>query len=168
MAFDRRLALVLLLMAAACGRSTLKGSVVDEHTGGDEFAEMEFWDGLAEVRAVSNNDALHALLLGLADKSAPDYPGRLQEARTRGWVKKEDPMPANETARVGFVARAVCTEADIEGGLTMRLFGGGERYAVKELNDRGWLPEMSPNQVISGLQLISLLSETEDYLEEKG
>ncbi|MHC4930678.1 MAG: hypothetical protein ACYTGV_00595 [Planctomycetota bacterium] len=166
MAFDRRLVVLLLLMAAACSRSTLKGSIVDEHTGGDEFSEMDFWDGLAEVRAVSNNDALHALLLGLADTSAPDYPGRLQEARQRGWVKKQDPMPANETARVGFVARAVCREADIEGGLTMRLFGGGERYAVKELNDRGWLPEMSPNQVISGLQLISLLSETEDFLEE--
>ena len=141
--------------------------MADRHTGGDEFAEMDFWDGMVEVRAVSNNDALHALLLGLADKSAPDYPGRLQEARKRGWVEKGDPMPANETARVGMVARAVCKEADIRGGLTMRLFGTGERYAVKELNDRGWLPEMSPNQVISGLQLVSLLSETEDYLEDQ-
>jgi hypothetical protein len=158
-------AILVLLLSVACSRTTLSGSVVDEHRGGDEFSEMDFWDGLTEVRAVSNNDALHALLLSLRGQSAPDYPGRLQEARRRGWVKADDPMPANETARVGMVARAVCIEANIRGGLTMRVFGTSERYAMNELNDRGWLPDMSASQALSGLQLISLLSETEDYVE---
>jgi hypothetical protein len=48
----------------------------------------------------------------------------------------------------------------------MRLAGPAPRYAVRELNYREWLPNMSPDQAISGMQLISLLSSVED--ERKG
>ena len=162
-----RPALLLVFLALACQRTTLSGSVADSLGGGDETAEMDFWDGLAEVRAISNNDALHALLLSLRGESAPDYPGRLALARERGWVSADAQLPANETARAGAVARAVCLEAGIRGGLTMRTFGPSGRYALRELNYRGWLPDMSASQALSGLQLISLLSEAEDHAETK-
>jgi len=159
-----RLALLLLFLAA-CARTTLQASVVDEHGGTDEFAEMDFWDGLAEADLVSNHDALHALLLYYGDAGASsDFPSRLAAARERGWVDPERPLPENETARVGWIARAVCLEAGIEGGLTMRVFGPSERYSLRELNYLGWLPNMSRHQAVSGPQLIALLSRAEDYV----
>jgi hypothetical protein len=138
--------------------------VADEHGGTGEFAEMDFWDGLATARAVSNHDALHALLLSFAAPTEGGFAARLAEAKKRGWV--EEDLVANETAKVGWIARAVCIEAGIKGGLTMRVAGPAPRYAVRELNYREWLPNMSPDQAISGMQLISLLSSVED--ERKG
>jgi len=137
--------------------------VAEQHKGTDEFAEMNFWDGLAEVRAVSNNDALHALLISFG-QSQGTFGARLAAARKRGWIAKDRELPANTTAEVGWIAKAVCIEAKIKGGLTMRVFGPKERYAVRELNHLGWLPNMSRTQAISGLKLIGLLSEAEDYI----
>lgn len=142
----------------------MQASVADAHGGKGEFAELDFWDGLAAARAVSNHDALHALQLSFGVPAGAGFAARLAEAKRRGWV--EDDLAANETARVGWIARTVCMEAGIKGGLTMRVFGPAGRYAVRELNHREWLPNMSPDQAVSGMQLISLLSAVED--ERKG
>jgi len=161
---------LLALLVAACTRTTLKASAVDEHGSRDEFVEMDFWDGIAEQRAVTNHDAIHALLLTFAAKDYRDsesgFEARLAAAKERGWIKPDRQPAANETARIGWIARAVCIEGNIKGGLTMRIFGKGERYAVQELNYRGWLPSMTPNQTVSGQRLMTLLNEVEDLAEE--
>jgi len=161
-----RLAPLLCLLALACQRTMLQSSLSDT-AGNDEFAEMDFWDGLAGMRAVSNHDALHAMLISFGGDEASDYAGRLAAAKQRGWLSSGDNPPANETARVGWVARAACIEAGIKGGLTMRVLGPHERYAVRELNYRGWLKNMSRNQALSGMQLIALLSAVEDAGEDR-
>ncbi len=153
---SRCLLLVLVLLAAACSRTTLKGTVAAAHAGD----ELDFWDGLSEARAVTNHDAMHALLLAFTDKAPAGFAAHLGEAKRRHWVSEE--LEPNQTARVGWIAKAVCIEAKIKGGLTMRLLGAKERYAVRELNYKGWLSSMSKNQALSGLQLIALLSKVED------
>jgi len=146
--------------AGGCARTTLKASVAATHGGTGEFAEMDFWDGLATAPMATNHDALHALLLSYGD-GGKDYKVSLAAARKRGWV--DEALAANESARIGWIARAVCMEAGIDGNLTMRLFGPHERYAVRHLNARGWLPDMSSRQAVSGAVLIALLSRAEDY-----
>jgi hypothetical protein len=167
----RQLLLLVLLVApaAACARGTLASSVVDAHGGGGDTAEMDFWDGLAAQRAVSNDDALHALLLSFGGAAeSTDFAARQKAARARGWIGAGKDLTRNETARVGMIAKAVCIEAKIRGGLTMHVFGPSERYAVQELNYLKWLPAMSTNQAISGAQLIALLSQVEDHLAQAG
>ncbi|NJN14256.1 MAG: hypothetical protein HC813_00940 [Planctomycetes bacterium] len=154
--------LTLALFAAACTRTTLQGSAAQEHGGEDDFARMDFWDAISTDRAVSNTDAVHALSLHYGLPAPGDDATRLKMARDRGWMPEKASWEGNTTARVGFVARAICVESGIRGGLTMRLVGTRERYAVNELNYRGWLPGMSPEQALSGLQLIALLSKAED------
>lgn len=156
--------LALLLLLTACARTTLKSSVAETHTGTDATSELDFWDGLAKCPAVSNTDALHALLLSTAQSGAT-HEERVKAARAREWIGTEA-LPANETARVGWVARAICLECKIKGGVNMRLFHSPPRYAVRELNYRGWLPNMSEQQTISGLQLIALLGKAEDYRKD--
>ena len=157
---------LLMLFSVACQRTVLDRSATDSG-GTDEFAEMDFWDELAETRAVSNHDATHALLLSFGGDAAQDYAARVAEAKKRGWISDSAELPPNETARVGWIARAICMEAGISGGITMRVLGPRPRYAVRELNFRGWLPNMSPNQALSGLHLIALLSAVEDEQEDK-
>lgn len=154
--------LLPILLLAACARTTMKTSATERHGGVDAMAEMDFWDALTASKAVTNDEALHALLLGFGGAGAADHAARVAEARKREWISRKRDLPANETAAVGWIARAVCREAGIRGGVTMRLFGTGERYAVNELNHKGWLPRMSPNQSLSGMQLIALLSAVED------
>jgi len=162
-----RLALLLpLLLTVACTRTTLKASLVEEQGTRDEFVEMDFWDGLAVQRIVTNHDALHALILSFTKSNPTTYEERLKLAHHRGWIKPEEIPPANESARIGWIAKAVCIECKIKGGLTMRLIGVHERYAVNELNFLEWLPNMSRHQAVSGLQLVALLGSAEDYVEQ--
>jgi hypothetical protein len=159
-----RATLLVLLLAAGCARTTLSGSAVDLHGAADPISELDFWDVLAQQGAVSNHDALHALLLQFAGKSPGALAERLMEARRRGWIDPDATLEPNRTARAGWIARVVCIEANLRGGLTMRLVGASERYGLKELAHRGWLPEMAPHEVLSGLQLIALLSAAEDHM----
>jgi len=155
-----RLVPVALLLLACCGRTTLKESVVAKHGGTDEFAEMDFWDALAKQRTVCNSDALHALALSFEAKPTKDT---LATARARAWISDTEELVPLESARVGWIAKAVCIETGIRGGVTMRVFGPRERYSVNELNYRRWLPNMTPQQTISGMQLMALLGRAEDF-----
>ncbi len=156
------LILLLLLTATGCTRSTLKESVADKH--GDQEAALDFWDELAKERAVCNQDAIHALMLTIhKDAELGNYDAQLDVARKRGWVSKTKELPPKQTAAVGLIAKAVVIETGIKGGLTMRVFGPSRRYAVWELNDKGWLANQSSDHVISGLELIALLSKVEEY-----
>jgi len=152
--------LVILFLLAGCARTTLSSSVVDSAPG-----EMDFWDEIAKQRAVSNHDALYALLVTFeAHPDGADFGARVAAARARGWLGGgAEPVP-EETARTGWIAKVVCIETGIEGGATMRLTGPTERYAVHELNYRKWLADMTPQQSMSGLQLIALLGAAEDHV----
>ena len=79
---SRCLLLMLVLLAAACSRTTLKGTVAAAHAGD----ELDFWDGLSEARAVTNHDAMHALLLAFTDKAPAGFAAHLGEAKRRHWV----------------------------------------------------------------------------------
>ncbi len=160
MVFSPKLVPVALLLLACCGRTTLKESVVAKHGGSDEFAEMDFWDALAKQRMVCNSDALHALVLSFEAQPSKDA---IATADSRGWISATEQLAPLESARVGWIAKAVCIETGIKGGVTMRVFGPRERYSVNELNYRGWLPNMTPQQTISGMQLMALLGRAEDF-----
>lgn len=168
---SRALPLCCALLVAACARTTLQSSVADVHGGTKPTEEMDFWDGLAVQPAVSNRDAIHALMLSFVRRARAeqvDWQIELKDAERRGWISAGDAVKANETARVGMVARVVCMEANIRGGATMRVLGPVERYAVKELNFQGWLRDMTPGQSISGAELIAVLSKAEDQRKGAG
>jgi hypothetical protein len=155
--------LLLLLLLAACSRTTLQGSVADKHGSTHPTEEMDFWDEIAKQPAVTNRDAMHALLLSFGGAGG-DWTKELKAGKDRAWVASDRELKAHETAAAGWIARAVCIEAGIKGGLTMRVLGPSERYATKELNYMGWLRDMSPSRTISGAQLIAVLSKAEDRI----
>ena len=161
-----RFALLLALMlSGGCARSLMQSAVVAKHGGRTDSAEMDFWGELAKTRSVTNHDALHAVMLTFhVDRTTSAYDVALASAREQGWIASDEQLPALETARIGWIAKAVCIETGIKGGVTMRVFGARERYAVRELNYRRWLSDMTPAQAVSGMQLIALLSEAEDLL----
>jgi hypothetical protein len=107
---------------------------------------------------VTNHDALHGLLL-LADREDPfdTYEARVSTAKERGWLTKDWDRPANESARIGDIAQAVCVIADVEGGLTMRLLGPSPRYATRELVYLEVIPDRTEAQSVRGLEFLELM-----------
>ncbi len=158
---------VLLLCLAAClsgcaaTRTVLEDSAVD--TFADDDAELDFWDDLATRRVVTNNDALHGLLLVADDEdAAEDYETRAATARLRGWMNAESTPPADESANVGMIAVAVCDILDIQGGVTMRLLGPSPRYCTREIVYRELVSRRTENQSLSGLEFVDLIGRMED------
>ncbi len=168
------------LQLCGCTRTMLEASIADTYGGADVTSELDFWDELAMQDAVSNRDALHALLLTFevlpesdadheemeeADADAEPSAGfdaELAIARQRGWIGANEALIANETAQIGWMARAMCIEAGIEGGVNMHLFGPIPRYALRELNYEGLMGSKSENQALSGLELMATIGRIQD------
>lgn len=144
-------------------RTVVEDSAVQQFPGNDQ--DFDFWDSLAKQSVVTNNDALHGLLL-LADgkDDCETYECRYQAGMAMGWLDGSwgDMPPANQSAKVGWVAVAACQILKIKGGLTMRLFGDSPRYCSRELTFMGLLPALSENEALTGLEFTALVDNIED------
>ena len=159
-------ALVAGLVLPGCNlfeRTTIENSAAVQFPGGDQ--DFEFWDALSKQSVVTNNDALHGLLL-LADGSddCETYECRYEAAVEKGWFEGSwGGMPAADaSAKVGWMAVAGCRILEIDGGLTMRLFGDSPRYCSRELTFMRILPAVTENEALSGLEFTAYVDNIED------
>ena len=169
---ERLHALTLVLTCLTAGslvgcdafqRTRVETTILESHPG--ELDNFEFWDALAQQPVVSNDDALHALIL-MNDGRDPstDFDGRTAIAAEKGWLQGTHlPLDANESASVGLLSVAGCQILDIQGGLSMRLLGPSPRYCTRELVAMGILPGLTANEALSGLEFIAFI----DGLEER-
>jgi hypothetical protein len=157
-------ALALATLSAGCGSSVTGPTLAKEFAGGDPQAQMDFWHDLPDRKAVSNDEAFHALLLFLdGDDPAADYPARVGAMRTRGLLPGGFADRPEAAVRRGTVAVALVRGLKIPGGLTMRVFGPQPRYAERELEYAGLFPPGSPHQTFSGAEFLGIIGRAEDY-----
>jgi hypothetical protein len=165
MLFKKVIPLVLLLVG--CQAARVKQPVVSTlaPNGADPVAtRMEFWHTLNDRPLASNDDAFHALLLYFDGKDdATDYAGRVRTLKSRGWLGGGFNEPADRAVERGVVAQALVKALNLKGGVTMRLFGSSPRYALRELQFKGLLPDSSVNQVFSGSELVGVIGKVQDY-----
>lgn len=155
------LVLPCLCAAVGCQRTIAKESAVDRYASAS--TELDYWQQLEDERVLTNNDALHGLLI-LADGADPStsYEQRTAAARERGWLRGKTDPPADQSARVGMVAVAVCDILDVKGGVTMHIFPRAPRYCTRELIYMRIMPLRSENQALSGLEFLDLASKVEE------
>lgn len=154
-------AALLALAGCALERTTVEQSMVERHPD----SELDFLDAVSGETAVSNDDALHGLIMLLDTEVAlASYEERVAFARGRGWIRADDAPPGNESATVGLVAVAVCDLLEIQGGVNMWLFGLTQRYCTLELVYREFIPRRTANQSLSGTEFIDLLGRVDDAL----
>ncbi|MBL0920647.1 MAG: hypothetical protein IBJ10_00805 [Phycisphaerales bacterium] len=153
------------LAAAGCGNRMIhEKSLVDDPA--IRADQGEFIDALRTTYTVTNHDALHGLFL-LADSEDlfDSYEDRVATAKERGWLDARWSHPANESARIGDIARAVCVITNIRGGLTMGMIGPAPRYATRELIYLEMIPERGDQQSIRGLEYLELMLLANDRLD---
>lgn len=157
------LAPLLVLVAAGCQSPTAQ-PLAPAHAGSDPKAQMDFWHSLPDRKAVSNDEAFHALLL-FADGQDPatSYADRLRILRQRKMLPDGFDSPADAPLRRGTLAVGLLRALSIKGGLTLHLFSSSPRYAVRELEFAGLYPPSSPHQTFSGAELIGIIGRAEDY-----
>jgi hypothetical protein len=127
--------------------------------------QIEFWHALNGVPQATNDDAFHALLLYFDTKDdSADYAARVRTLKSRRWLAGDFNEPGGAAVTRGTVAAALCRALNFKGGVTMLLLGGGPspRYALRELQYRGLLPDSSPNQGFSGAELVGVMGKVED------
>lgn len=161
-------ALAILLLLGGCARSRVETSLAAPVAQGDVNAELDFWDALGERLLISNDEAFHGLLL-FADGADPraSYAERLKAARERGWVAADFDEDGNMAMQRGAVARAICVQCGIEGGVMMRVAGPVPRYATRELQYLGMMGNGSEQQAISGREFMGMISKAQDYLNSR-
>ena len=156
-----------VLLIAGCQTARVGQPVVEKlgGNGGDAIASnMEFWHTLNDQPLASNDDAFHALLLYFDGKDdSGSYAARLQKLKSRGWVAGGFDEGANRAVERGIVAQALVKAMNLKGGLTMRLLGSSPRYALRELQFRGLIPDSSVNQVFTGGELVGVIGKVQDY-----
>ena len=161
------LPLVMLAIAFAlggCQSTRVSSSLLPEYGGNSDEAHMNFWHNLAEKRLTSNDEAFHALLLfAQGEDHARTYNGRVMDMKAAGYLPADFDGTELQPVTRGTVAYALVNILDIEGGVTMRLFGPSQRYATRELRYRGLLPESSQNQTFSGGEFVGVIGRAEDF-----
>ncbi len=127
------------------------------------YGQIEFWHTLNDQPLASNDDAFHALLLYFDGKDeAADYAARVHALKARHWLASNFDEAGDRAVHRGTVAQALVTALKFKGGVTMRLLGHSPRYALRELQFRGLLPDSSPNQVFTGGELVGVIGKVED------
>ena len=75
-----------------------------------------------------------------------------------------DPM---QPLRRGLLAYMFCQALEIKGGITLRVFGTSQRYALQELAFEGIMASGNVNDIVSGDELVSATTQAANYLAQK-
>jgi len=161
----RLIALMWFAVAiGGCGSAQVAEPLTETTAGNDVESQMNFWHTLATRNLTSNDEAFHALLLFFDEEDpAEDYDGRVDLFKSRNWLPNGFDEPSNQAVTRGTLARVLAEGLGIKGGLTMRVAGPVPRYALREMTYMRIFPSGSPNQTISGSQLLTVIGKSEDH-----
>jgi hypothetical protein len=162
-------ALSLIGCLAACQSAKVEQPLTADLAAATPEAKMEFWHQMNDQPVTSNDQAFHGLLLFFdAKDGSADYAARLAAVKSRGWLPADFAEAERDSVKRGTVAVVLCNALHIRGGVTLRVFGSGPRYALRELQHVGVYPPSSPLQTFSGAQFVALIGRVEDYQRQKG
>jgi hypothetical protein len=162
----------LLMLAVGTAAMAIGGCTLSQRTTIDTPAAVQFpgdgdslnfWDALEVQPVTTNDDALHGLLLLVRQEPpATNWEERVAAARALGWIQDDQEPPAPfESAEMGFVAVCLCHVLNVQGGLSLRLWGRVPRYCTRELVHMGLLPGITEHEALSGAEFIALLGNAE-------
>jgi len=152
------------LSMSACSRTLVEEPIATDYDRRDIVRSVDFWHELPRRSAVTNDEALHGLIL-FADGDDPNetYDQRAEYLKALGWLAGGFDEPANLAMQRGTLAKALTHALEIEGGVMMQLTGKSARYATRELVFLGIMPPGTEQQVLSGYQYVGVISEAQDY-----
>lgn len=125
---------------------------------------------LAQKRIAFGYDAAKSIviLLGI-DEECIDLDSQMRYLQEQKLLPPRlqqsfDPM---QPLRKGVAAYLFARALKLDGGLVLHLFGPSERYAVKELVFQSMMSQGHVNDLVSGAELVQLMSQAATYLAKR-
>ncbi|MBN2120824.1 MAG: hypothetical protein JW734_07205 [Candidatus Omnitrophica bacterium] len=109
-----------------------------------------------------------AVLLNI-DQEFQDLPSQINALKQKNIIPKKLTSSFNpqEPLRKGVAAYMFCKALDIKGGVVLRIFGISQRYALKELVFQEIMRPGYERDVVSGKELVLMVTEAANYLISK-
>jgi hypothetical protein len=135
----------------------------------NQTIEIDYFRELLEKRNALFSDACKtvSILTGIIGQY-PDFNSQLSFLKENNIIPNKvayDLVP-NQPLRKGLAAHIYCKALKIKGGLWMRLFGVNQRYAFKELVYMGMMLPGHEKDIVTGKELILLLTEAANYITQ--
>lgn len=132
--------------------------------------DIDYFTELLPKQVTFGYDACKALviLMGVEDEYL-DLDTQITFLKERKLLPKRYQTKFNpmQPLRKGLAAYMFCKALNIKGGITLRLFGMSQRYAIKELTFEGIMPSGNVNDIVSGAELVSALIQSVDYMAKR-
>lgn len=132
--------------------------------------DLVYFAELMPKRVTFRYDACKALviLFGVEDQYI-DLDSQVAFLREKSLLPKKFEREFNpmEPLRKGLAAHMFCNALEIKGGISLRLFGMSERYALNELVYEGIMASGNVNDIVSGDELVSALMQSVNYTLKK-
>ena len=136
----------------------------------DDFSLNQYFSKLLAVEVATYSDAYKSLvvLLGV-EGQYNDTGSQFRYLRETGIIPKNIGTQENydEPLRKGALAYMFVKAMGIKGGITLRIFGTTQRYALKELVYQEIMFPGIVHDFISGQELIWTLTQAADYMGNK-
>lgn len=112
-------------------------------------------------------DACRAILSVVKDEHTDaDFGAVSGDLAGRGIVASDWNLNEASLLTKGTLAYMACKALDIKGGLTMRVFGLSRRYALREAQHVGLITGGTPDEYITGRELIDVITNVTIYKEQ--
>ncbi len=122
--------------------------------------------GLISKRVAFGYDAAKAIVILMGvDEEYIDLAAQVAYLRDNGMLPKRaqgafDPM---QPLRKGLAAYLFCRALKVPGGVAWHLFGPTQRYALKEMVFRGWMPPGQVSDLVNGAELVQLMNQAAQH-----
>ena len=155
---------VVLHTLAGCARTVVENPQNTNYAPADINAQLDFWHNLDERSAITNDEAMHAILIFAegADPTA-SYEERVENLKQRGWLHLSFDESADLAVQRGTLARMLAFAIDAPQGVLSTVFNRTPRYALRDLMAIDIMPAGSDLQAIDGREFLGVFGKAQDY-----
>jgi hypothetical protein len=154
-----------LLVVALAGCST--GTISEgQATLPAEESSAGYVDRLSSQPTVTQNDAFRgALLLLDGEDQAESFKQRVETLRDREMIDQSWDVKASAPITRGQLAYMIYQVTEMQGGVTLLLFGPSQRYCLRELQYAGVIAEGSWFAPVTGMEMVAVLNRADTMIQ---
>ncbi len=155
---------IILFSLSGCARTVVENPQNTNYSPDDLNARLDFWHNLDSRSAITNDEAMHAILI-LADDTDPTstYQERIAELQRRGWLREDFDEPPDIAVQRGTLSTMIANAIDAPQGVMSMLLDRIPRYALRDLIAVGIMPSGSPLQTIDGREFLGVIAKAQDF-----
>ncbi len=156
--------LIILLLLAGC--ASVPGPI--HNPAASNAGSASFARSVLDKQEVSFHDGMRGVILFAVGKRLDmSYQSCIKFLSEKQMIGDHWPDKYKEDSPLtrGMLANMLVRVMGIRGGVTMQVFGPGQRYALRECQKLGIIQKGSQNSTVSGREFLSILRKAGEYIK---